>query len=136
MAVVDGKNDRTVTIKVYGPKMDYDVSFEVEDVKDEEPTESPAITVDPELKPEASQWVKPRHNFIQVKVWKIKKDKQSGKQIGEKELYSTETYKAFPGTLAVGPSPSPSPSPSQVPSAAPSASPSGEPAPALPSASS
>lgn len=134
VAVVDGKNDRTVTIKVYGPKMDYDVSFEVEDVKNEEPTESPAITVDPELKPEASQWVKPRHNFVQVKVWKIKKDKQSGKQIGEKELFSTETYKAFPGTLAVGPSPSPSPS--QVPSAAPSASPSSEPAPALPSASS
>ena len=134
MAVVDGKDDRTVTIKVYGPKMDYDVSFEVEEVKNEEPKESPAITVDPELKPEASQWVKPRHNYIQVKVWKIKKDKETGKQIGEKELYSTETYQAFPGTLAVGPSPSPSPS--EAPSAVPSVSPSDEPAPALPSASS
>ena len=49
------------------------------------------------MKPGASSWAKPRHNYIQVKVWKIKEDKETGKQIGEKELYSTETYKAFKG---------------------------------------
>lgn len=133
VVTVDGKDERSITVKVYGPKMDYDVRFEVEEVKNEEPQDSPAITMDPELEPGETEWVKPRHNYIQVQVWKIKEDKDSGEQIGERELFSTETYRAFTGTVAVAPSPSPSPSPSLSPS--PSISPSegaeSEPAPPL-----
>lgn len=128
----DGKDERYIKVEVYGPSMDYTVDLENEIVSEEEPKDTPEVVTDPSMKPGTSAWTKPRHERIEVKVYKVKKDKETGKQIGEKELLYTDVYRAFKGQLTVGPSatPTPTPSPSETaPSPAPTGSGGADPAP-------
>ena len=60
------------------------------------------------MKPGTSEWTKPRHNKIKAEVYKIKIDKETGKEIS-RELYYTDTYRAFTGQITIGPSATPKP---------------------------
>ncbi len=100
----DGTDAKSITVEIYGPPMDYTVSFETEIIKNDEPAQPPVTVVDESMAAGESEWTKPRHNLIVVSVWKIKKDKETGAQIGEREFFSEETYKAFRGEVTVGPS--------------------------------
>lgn len=107
IATTDAKNARTVKVSVYGPPMDYTVKMESKIVLNEEP--GPAETVySSEMKPGTSEWTKPRHNKIKAEVYKIKIDKETGKEIS-RELYYTDTYRAFTGQITIGPSATPKP---------------------------
>ena len=87
--------------------MDYTVKMESKVVLNEEP--GPAETVySSEMKPGTSEWTKPRHNKIKAEVYKIKIDKETGKEIS-RELYYTDTYRAFTGQITIGPSATTSP---------------------------
>ena len=107
IATTDAKNARTVKVSVYGPPMDYTVKMESKVVLNEEP--GPAATVySSEMKPGTSEWTKPRHNKIKAEIYKIKIDKETGKEIS-RELYYTDTYRAFTGQITIGPSATPKP---------------------------
>ena len=51
---------------------------------------------------------KERKNRIVVEVYKIKYDKNTGEQLGPRELHHTDTYRAQIGEISYGPSASPS----------------------------
>lgn len=99
----DGRKDKKVTVRVYGPPMNYTVDFEVEKIKDDEPLEEPMVVLDGQLAPGEEKWIKPRKNQVVVLVWKKKIDKATGEQVGDRELLYTDTYKAQAGEKAVGP---------------------------------
>jgi len=109
----DAKDDRQVKVSVYGPEMEYRVDFESKIVKETVPGPQ-ETTFDPELSPGTSKEVKPRKIGLVAEIYKHWYDKTTGEEIREAELYYTDTYREFPGTIAYGPSPSPSPSPSPV----------------------
>lgn len=121
----DGKNAKNVQVSVYGPPMDYEVKFESKIVKQQEPGPY-NTTFDPSLKPGASKWTKLRKNYIQAEITKLYYEKGTGKLI-RSEPYSTETYRAFEGTIAYGPSATPKPSATAKPSATPKPSNTAEP---------
>ncbi len=98
----DAGNEKYVRVRVYGPEMDYKLDFTSKVVKESEP-EPAATTVDPSLSPDTSKEVSPRHNALTVEIYKQKLDKQTGEKLGEPELYTTEYYAAFRGTIAYGP---------------------------------
>lgn len=112
----DAKNEKKITISVYGPKMDYTVDFETKIVTNEEPSSPPATKLDPSLSPGKSAWTKQRKNHIVVEVYKKKFDKETGEQIGEKQLHHTDTYRPKAGEISYGPSATPSPSKTPKPS--------------------
>lgn len=103
----DAEDDRTVTVEVYGPPMDYTVRFESVTIENSEP-DDPAETVYSEsMEPGDSEWTKPRKNRIVAEIYKIKED-LDGNEIS-RELYSTETYRAFTGEITMGPTATPEP---------------------------
>ena len=130
IANTDAKDERTVKVSVYGPPLDYVLDFTSTIVKETEP-EPIATTVDPSMSPGASAEIKPRRIGKIAEVYKHYYDKVTGEEIREPELIYTDTYGAFQGLIAYGPSPDPLASAGE--NAAPSAS-AGEPAPS-PSAS-
>jgi len=105
----DGKNDKTVKVSVYGPEMDYKLDFKSTIVKETQP-DPQKTTFDPNLSPGTSVETSPRKIGKIAEIYKHWYDKETGEEIREPELYYTDTYKAFAGTIAYGPSPSPSPS--------------------------
>lgn len=104
----DAEEERKVTVTVYGKPLEYEVRFKSEIVLEEEPAGSPSAIYNPSLKPGATKWVKDRHNKLKVEVYKYYHDKTTGAQIGERELYGRESYRAFVGAYEYGPSASPS----------------------------
>lgn len=124
----DAKDARTVEIAVYGPEMDYKVNFTSTIVKETEP-DPETTTYDPLLSPGTSVRTSPRKKGLVVEVYKHWYDKETGEEIKDAELYYTDTYKAFSGTIAYGPSATPSPSPSASAVTDPAASASASPAP-------
>lgn len=116
LAECEGKKAKTITFNIYGPSKDYTVELESEQISSTEPTEAPVVVVDGSMAVGTSKWTKPRKNRIEVKVWKIKKDKGTGEVVGEKELLYTDVYKAMRGEQTVGPA-APVPDPAADPAA-------------------
>ena len=114
----DGKNKdlKTVKVSIYGPEMDYKLDFTSKLVKETQP-DPQKTTFDPTLSPGAVVETSPRKIGKTVEIYKHWYDKETGEEIKEPELYYTDTYRPFAGTIAYGPSPSPSPSLSPSPEA-------------------
>lgn len=109
VANTDGKDTKTVKISIYGPEMDYKLDFTSTTVKITDP-DPVKTTYDPSLSPGTSAEVSPRKKGLVVEVYKHWYDKETGEEIKDPELYYTDTYRAFTGTIAYGPSATPSPS--------------------------
>ena len=118
----DAKDERKVTVSFYGKPLDYKLDFTSTIVKETDP-EPIATTIDPSMSPGASAEIKPRRIGKVAEVYKHYYDKVTGEEIREPELMYKDTYGAFQGLMAYGPSPDPINS-----AIAPSAS-AGEPAP-------
>ncbi len=104
----DAKAEKKITVSIYGPEMDYVVDFKESIITNEEPSQPAATKLDLSLSPGASKMTKERKNRIVVEVYKIKYDKNTGKQLGPRELHHTDTYRAQIGEISYGPSASPS----------------------------
>ena len=50
-----------------------------------------------------AEWSKPRKNLVKVDVWKVRKDKTTGAQIGSKIYIGESEYPALAGVQIVGP---------------------------------
>lgn len=111
----DAKYDKKITVSIYGPEMDYTVDFKTNIVTDEAPSQPAATKLDPSLSPGTSKMTKERKNRIVVEVYKIKYDKDTGEQIGPRELHHTDTYRAQIGEISYGPSATPTATPTEKP---------------------
>lgn len=122
IANTDASDARTVRVSIYGPPMDYKLDFTSEIAKETQP-EPASTTFDPSLSPGASVQVKPTKIGKVANVYKHYYDKESGKEIRDPELVYTDTYSAFSGLVAYGPTldpnaqPTPSPNQTQEPQA-------------------
>lgn len=110
----DAKDDRTVKVSVYGPEMEYKLDFKSTIIKETEP-EPQKTAFDPLMTPGTSAETSPRKKGLVAEITKHWYNKETGEEI-KSELYYTDTYRAFPGTITYGPSPTPSPTPSPGPS--------------------
>lgn len=103
IANTDAKDARRIKVSIYGPPMDYKLDFTSEIVKETEPKPA-STTFDPSLSPGTSVQVKPTKTGKVANVYKHYYDKETGEEIREPELIYTDTYSAFSGLVAYGPS--------------------------------
>ena len=99
----DGSEEKKLTIDIYGAPLGYSVEISTEVIMDYELSDEAVVNVDESKQPGYSEWVKPRKNRVKIDVWKIRKDDESGEQVGSK-LYIGETqYPGLVGEQIIGP---------------------------------
>lgn len=111
----DAKDEKKVTVSIYGPERDYTVDFKSKIVEDSEPEQPAKMTLNPSLKPGEVVKIKERRNKIVAEVYKYKYD-LDGNLIGEPELHHKDTYKAQIGEFEYGPEATTKPSSTPKPS--------------------
>ena len=105
IVTTDAESARTIKVSVYGPEMEYKIDYQSEVTKKIDPG-LVETTIDPSLAPGTSEQLKPTKTGMVVNVYKCRYDKQTGEQVS-KELSYTDTYRAYAGLIAYGPSPTP-----------------------------
>ena len=99
----DGSKEKTLSVEVYGAPLGYTVEITANKFVDAEPTKAAVVRVDESQEPGYSAWVKPRKNQVKVDLWKVRKDMETGEQVGERLYLEEVTYDALPGEQVVGP---------------------------------
>lgn len=99
----DGSREEKVTVEVYGAPLEYTVEISTDKIMDAEPLAKAEVTVDETKEAGFAEWSKPRKNWVKVDVWKVRKDKTTGAQIGSKIYIGESEYPALAGVQIVGP---------------------------------
>ena len=100
---VDGSKEKMITVEVYGAPLGYTVEITANKFVDSEPTKAAVVQVDESQEAGYSAWIKPRKNLVKVDIWKVRKNAETGEQIGERLYIEEVTYDPLPGEQVVGP---------------------------------